>query len=94
MPRTRSQLDEAARRAEKLLEEMDPADLATPDADASDLRAIVDASRKIATGNNEQAEAVEQARRHGKSWTQIAAVLGVSRQAAKARFGEPASHAM
>jgi len=36
------------------------------------------------------ADRVAQARANGRTWTQIGAVLGVSRQAARERFGESA----
>ncbi len=36
----------------------------------------------------ELADAVSEARGHGHTWTQIAAMLGTSRQAAKERYGE------
>jgi hypothetical protein len=36
------------------------------------------------------ADQVAKARANGRTWTQIAAVLGVTKQAARERFGEPA----
>jgi hypothetical protein len=38
----------------------------------------------------ELADAVAEARVHGHTWTQIATMLGTSRQAAQERYGEPA----
>ena len=67
MPRTREQLQQAAEAAERWLDSLDPAAIASPNADA-----------------------VAEARLHGHAWTQIAAMLGTSRQAAQERYGEPA----
>jgi hypothetical protein len=36
------------------------------------------------------ADEVTKARANGRTWTQVAAVLGVSKQAARERFGEAA----
>jgi hypothetical protein len=44
----------------------------------------------VANGQVELADAVAEAREHGHTWTQIAAMLGTSRQAAQERYGEPA----
>lgn len=90
MPRTREQIEQAASDAEAWLERLDPAVFGTPEADASDLRAIAAATRAVADGTAEQTAAVGRARRNGKTWAEIAAVLGVSRQAATAKYGEPA----
>ncbi len=90
MPRTRAQLEEAAARAEAWLDDLDPAVLDTPAADATTLRAIAAATAKVGEGTREQAEAVDAARQAGKTWSEIAQMLGTSRQAAKARFGQPA----
>ncbi|MHB1535328.1 MAG: hypothetical protein ACYC1D_12125 [Acidimicrobiales bacterium] len=65
MPRTREQLQQAAVGAERWLDSLDPAAIASPDA-------------------------VAEAREHGHTWTQIAAMLGTSRQTAQERYGEPA----
>lgn len=90
MPRTREQLAQAAKDAEHWLDTLDPSAIASPDADASRLRGIADAMREIASGETHLAEAVLEARRFGHTWTQIATMLGTSRQAAQERFGEPA----
>ncbi|MGF2947131.1 hypothetical protein [Mycobacterium sp.] len=63
---------------------------ASPDADASRLRRIGDAVRAVASSQVELADALAEAREHGHTWTQIAAMLGTSRQAAQERYGEPA----
>jgi hypothetical protein len=90
MPRTREQLQQAAEAAERWLDSLDPAAIASPDADASRLRRIGDAVRAVARSQVELADAVAEARVHGHTWTQIAAMLGTSRQAAQERYGEPA----
>ena len=88
MPRTPAQLHQAALDAERWLESLDPAAISSPEADASDLRrigrAVVDGARMEA----ELGEAVAGARANGRSWGQIAAILGVSRQSARERFGD------
>ncbi len=90
MPRTREQLQQAAEEAERWLDSLDPADLARPEADATCLRRIGSAVRATATSQAELADAVADARQHGHTWTQIATMLGTSRQAAQERYGEPA----
>ena len=90
MPRNREQLEEAGRKAEAWLDSLDIDAINSPDADATTLRALAVVTRRLADDATEQAAAVEQARRAGKTWTQIAVILGVSRQAATERFGEPA----
>ncbi|MCQ4360618.1 hypothetical protein KQR54_05565 [Mycobacterium gordonae] len=88
MPRTREQLQEAADAAERWLNSIDPAAIASPDADASRLRRIGDAVRAVAHSQVELATAVEEARSHGHTWNQVAAMLGTSRQAAQERYGK------
>jgi FAD/FMN-containing dehydrogenase len=88
MPRTREQLQQAAENAEQWLDSLDPAAIASPDADASRLRRIAEAVRAAADSQVELANAVAAARAHGHTWTQIAAMLGTSRQAAQERYGE------
>ncbi|MHB1599904.1 MAG: hypothetical protein ACYCXY_13685 [Acidimicrobiales bacterium] len=90
MPRTREQLQQAAEDTERWLDSLDPADIALPGADASRLRRIGAAVSATAAIQIELADAVTDAREHGHTWNQIAAVLGTSRQAAQERYGEPA----
>lgn len=90
MPRTHEQLQKALADTEAWLDSLDPAALASPDSDGRDLRAIGDALRAVAASDLELADRVAIARANGRTWTQIAAVLGVSKQAARERFGEPA----
>jgi len=90
MPRTREQLQKAVADTAAWLDSLDPEAIASPDSDASDLRAIGDALRAVAASDLNLAEQVALARANGRTWTQIATVLGVSKQAARERFGEPA----
>lgn len=90
MPRTREQLRKALADTEAWLDSLDPKTLASPDSDGTDLRAIGDALRSVAASELGLAEQVAKARANGRTWTQIAAVLGVSKQAARERFGEAA----
>ncbi len=90
MPRTREQLQQAAEDAERWLDSLDPAAIASPKADASYLRRIGAAVRAVATSQAELAGAVAAARKYGHTWTQIATMLGTTRQAAQERYGESA----
>lgn len=91
MPRTPEQLRQAAKEAELWLDALDPESIGSPEADAGDLRRIGRAVVRHAQVTAELAEAVAAARTAGRSWGQVAAVLGVSRQAARERFGETAT---
>jgi len=91
VPRTRAQMQQAADDAERWLDSLDPAAIASPDADASHLRRLGAAVRAAATTQVELADAVAAARDHGHTWTQIATMLGTSRQATQERYGEPES---
>lgn len=62
MPRTREQLQQAADAAERWLDSLDPAAIASPDADASSLRRIGDAVCAVARSQVELADAVSEAR--------------------------------
>lgn len=90
MPRTRAQLRKALAETEAWLDSLDPEILATRDSDAADLRAIGEALHAVAASDLSLADQVAKARTNGRTWTQIAAVLGVTKQAARERFGEPA----
>jgi hypothetical protein len=89
MPRTREQLQKALADAEAWLDELDPEAVASPEAGAEDLRAIGQALHAVAASDLRLADQVAKARANGRTWTQIGAVLGVSKQAARERFGEP-----
>ena len=90
MPRTREQLQKAVADTEAWLNSLDPEALASPDSDGTDLRAIGEALRAVAANDLNLSDQVANARAKGRTWTQIAAVLGVSKQAARERFGAPA----
>lgn len=87
MPRTREQLQQAADDAERWLDSLDPEAITPPDRDATHLRRIGAAVSQAAAGQVELADAVAAARDHGHTWTQIATMLGTSRQAAQERYG-------
>ncbi len=90
MARTRKQLQKAVTDTEAWLDNLESTVLALPDSSADDLRAIADALHAVATSDLQLADRVAEARANGRTWTQIGAVLGVSKQAARERFGEPA----
>ena len=85
MPRTRAQLDQAAADAEAWLNSLDPD--VTPAEDIADLGRVGAALNAIAAAERELADAVAAARGNGRSWGEIALVLGVSKQSARERFG-------
>ncbi len=89
MPRTREELEKAATDAETWLESLDPS--GTPAEDPTDLRRIGLALRNLADDQREVDEAVAAARENGRSWGEIGLVLGISRQAARERYGQPAA---
>lgn len=88
MPRTRAQLQQAADDAEQWLDALGPAAIRAADADASALRRIGAALSQVAASQAELENAVAAARNHGHTWTQIATMLGTSRQAAQERYGQ------
>ncbi|MDQ3989818.1 MAG: sigma-70 family RNA polymerase sigma factor [Actinomycetota bacterium] len=88
MPRTREELERAAADAEAWLDSLDPETVEAED--PNDLRRIGLAVRDAAATARETDEAAA-ARANGRSWGEIGMVLGVSRQAARERFGEPAN---
>lgn len=71
------------------LEALDPHDSAvTVDRERTDMRRIGAALYAVDYAHTTLVRAVANARRHGRSWTDIANVLGVSRQAARQRFSD------
>lgn len=56
--------------------------------DGADLRAVGEALVAVDEAQAELVAAVASARGHGRSWTDVANVLGVSRQAARQRFAD------
>jgi len=85
MKHTDEQIEEAARRFEALADDLDPE--AAQVEDLADLRAIAEAAERARRDEALLTERVALARAHGRSWNRIAAALGVSRQAARQRFG-------
>ncbi|MGQ0631616.1 MAG: sigma-70 family RNA polymerase sigma factor [Sporichthyaceae bacterium] len=55
--------------------------------DTEDLAAVAAAADRMAQADTDLIEAVKRARAQGRSWNRIAVALGVSRQAARQRFG-------
>ena len=89
MPRTRRELERAANDAEAWLNALDP-DTSTAE-DPEDLRRIGLALRALADQQREVDEAVASARAHGRSWAEIGMILGITRQAARERYAQPAA---
>src|SRR5438552_18842494 len=85
MKHTDTEIEEAARRFETLADELDPE---TADVeDLADLRAVAEAADRARRDEALLTERVALAPANGRSWNRIAAALGVSRQAARQRFG-------
>jgi hypothetical protein len=85
MPRTRQDLEAAATRAAVMLDRLDPA--TTPAEDTTDLRAIASAMTDLSLAETALTEAVAAAHAGGRSWARIGMVLGVSKEAARQRYG-------
>ena len=85
MKHTDEQIEDAARRFETLADDLDPKTAQVED--LADLRAIAEAAERARRDEVLLTERVAAARAHGRSWNRIAAALGVSRQAARQRFG-------
>lgn len=89
MPRSRAQLEQAAAQAEAWLDQLDPADPDLSVEDPRELRDIAHALAAVAAAEQDLAAAVTAARTAGRSWSDVARVLGISRQAAQKRFDSP-----
>ena len=85
MKHTDEQIEEAARRFEALADQLDPQTAQVED--LADLRAIAEAAERARRDEALLTERAALARAHGRSWNRIATVMGVSRQAARQRFG-------
>ena len=57
------------------------------EADTTTLRHVAELAEKVEEADAELTEAVRQARSANRSWSEIGAMLGVSKQAAQRRFG-------
>jgi hypothetical protein len=85
---TDAEIEDAARRFQRLTDQLDPATAQVDD--LSDLRAIAEAADQVRRDEALVTERVAAARTRGRSWNRIAVALGVSRQAARHRFADKA----
>jgi len=76
--------DERARALEKWAERVDRKDL--KEADTSALRAVAELADRRQDVESELTAAVEAARKANRSWSEIGAMLGVSKQAAQRKY--------
>jgi hypothetical protein len=86
---TDKEIEQAARRFERLAGSLDPAIAEFEGTD--DLREVATAAATVRADDARLREAVLLARAHGRSWNHIALALGVSRQAARQRYADKAS---
>jgi hypothetical protein len=87
MPRAEKTPQQRLRDMHTWIESLNFAAIASPDGNAKTLRRIGDAQLRSLESDERLFDAVRVARTEGHTWGQIAAVLGVSRQAATQRFG-------
>lgn len=90
MPRTRQELERAAAEAEAWLDSLDPDTI--PAEDTSDLRDIGLTLGELVNLQKRLDDAVVAARHNGRSWGEIGLVLGISKQAARERYGPLVNH--
>jgi hypothetical protein len=74
---------------EDKLEQLERGEIHPDVEDVSDLREVADLALAVEAAQALLRERVTIARARGRSWTEIARPLGVSRQAARQRFGSP-----
>jgi hypothetical protein len=86
MPRTNEQLEQAAAEAEAWLDRVVPDELGPPEGIA-DFRRVAAAMTHLGEAENKLRDMVAAARANGYSWGCISLVVGVSKQAARERFG-------
>ncbi len=79
---------ERATALEKWAEAVDPADLRVADTEA--LRRIAELAQQRDDLDVDLAESVQAARAANRSWSEIGAMLGVSKQAAQRKYGSKA----
>jgi hypothetical protein len=91
MPRTREQLEQAAAEAEAWLDRLDPDDSNVRIDDPADLREIARALGAVVDAEKVLTLTITAARANGRSWNEIARVLGISRQATQKRYDRPAT---
>ena len=90
MPRTGKELERLAADTEAALDRLNPAVLADADR-LEDLGVIREYVDEIIAAEDRLTSAVLVARRNGRSWGELALVLGVSRHAAEATYAELAA---
>ena len=88
MPRTTQEILDQADQLAARFEQHEPTDDVK---DAAALRAVREAFQNRATAERQLADAVEAARATGHSWAAIAAMLGTTGEAARQRYGRPAT---
>lgn len=89
MPRSEKEVAEALAQSEAWLDAVNPDEVpAGAIDDRKDLRQIGMALLSIEAAEQALVSAVAAARANNRSWTEIANVLGVSRQAARQRFDD------
>ena len=86
MNKTRAQ---RAAALEEWADRVDPSDLKVADTEV--LRAIADLAEKKSEIDNELTAAIRSARQAHRSWSEIGAMLGVSKQAAQRKYATKAS---
>jgi predicted ATP-dependent protease len=86
MSKTRTARAEAL---EEWAEQVEPADLKIADTDA--LRAIAELAQRRSEIDDELTAAIREARNANRSWSEIGAMLGVSKQAAQRKYAATAS---
>ena len=84
--RSNEELDLAAARFEEWADSVEPDEIKHAEA-VADLREVAEAADAVAAAQARVNEAVIVARAHGHSWGRIGVALGMSRQAARQRFG-------
>jgi hypothetical protein len=82
-------IEAAAARFEQWAENVDPATIRWQE--APELLAVAQVADNVRADEARLRDAVTAARDAGRSWNRIAVALGVSRQAARQRFGDKAS---
>ena len=88
MSHSKHEIEDAARRFAELVDKLDPATAAVEQLD--DLREVAVCADAVNEAEAALRGAVLAARANGRSWNRIAIALGVSRQAARQRFGDRA----
>ena len=89
VPRTRDQLKKAAADAEALVDRLEAEGTGVRLDGPADLRQIARALHAVVDAEKMLTLAVGSARANGRSWNEIARVLGMSRQATQKRYDLP-----